>query len=218
MMSMFHSRKITPLLGLVLCLVLSGCVGPSRPAQEVSYYTFSYDPPQAVGGNSLGVVLQVDRFTAAPLYDTERLVYQPGPYKWDVYHYHRWQSNPAELVTYYLARDWKASGLFAAVITETGRLSATHFVTGTVDEIFENDSANGWQAVIGITVTLSKAGQNQADKAIIFQKSYRRTELAATRSPTAVIAAMSTAMAAVSKAVLADVFAALSNQETVSDR
>jgi cholesterol transport system auxiliary component len=162
------------------------------------------------------VVLQIDRFTAAPLYDTERLVYQPGPYKWDVYNYHRWQSDPAELVTYYLARDLRASGRFAAVLTETGRLSATHFMTGTVDEILENDTTNGWQAVIGITVTLSKAGQNQADKAIIFQKSYRRIELSASRSPSAVVAAMSTAMAAVSEVVFADVYAALSDEESAS--
>lgn len=212
MMSMRHGHTL-PVLELVLCLVLSGCVGPSRPIQDVSYYTFSYDPPQSARDKHLAVVLQIDNFTAAPLYNTERIVYQSGPYKRNVYHYHRWQSNPADLVTYYLARDLKASGRFAAVLTETGRLLATHFVTGTVDEIFENDTTNGWQAVIAITVQLSKAGENQADKAILFQKSYRGSELSASRSPSAVVAAMSTAMAAVSKAVLADVFAALSDTE-----
>ncbi len=215
MKSLIHGDP--PRLLIVLCLVFSGCVGPSHPVQDVSYYTFAYDPPQAAADSNLAVVLQIDPFSAAPLYDTERLVYQPEPYQRNVYHYHRWQSNPAELVTHYLARDMKASGRFAAVLTDTGRLSATHVVSGTVDEILEHDTRNGWQAIIGLTVTLSKVGEPQADKAIIFQKSYRKSELSTSQGPSSVVAAMSTAMAAVSESVIADVFAALSEMETVSN-
>ena len=207
-----------PLLLLVLCLVLSACVGPSHPLQDVSYYTFSYAPPRTVTDSKLTVVLQIDPFTASPPYDTERIVYQPEPYQRNVYHYHRWQSNPADLVAQYLARDMKASGRFAAVLTNIGRLSATHVVTGMVDEILELDTKNGWEAIIDITITLSKADEPQADKAIIFQKSYRKSALSASRSPSAVVAAMSTAMADVSENVIADVFSALSETQTVLTR
>jgi len=213
----FVIQSYPPRLLIVLCLFLSGCVGASHPLKDVSYYTFSYDPPLTATDGNLTAVLQIDPFTSAPLYDTERIVYQSEPYQRNVYHYHRWQSNPAELVTHYLARDMKASGRFAAVLTKTGRLSATHVVTGTVEEILERDTKNGWQAIIGITVTCFKAGEPDADKAIIFQKSYRKSELSVSRSPSAVVAAMSTAMAAISESIIADVFSALSETEPVSN-
>lgn len=211
------SRGLTlPCLCFGLFLILSGCVGPTNPIQEVLYFTFSYDPPQAVGDSRLPIVLQIDPFTVAPLYNTEKIVYKPEPFQRKVYHYHRWQSNPGDLVASYLARDMKASGRFAAVITQSGRLLPTYHLTGTVDEFFEDDTGSGWQAVIGITITLTNAGERQADKAIIYQKSYQMSESSASRSPTAVVSAMSIAMSAVSNTVIADVYSALSDSAAPS--
>lgn len=192
-----------------LWMFLSGCIGPATPRQDIAYYTFVYPPPQAAATTRTTAVLQIDPFTAAAPFDTEKIVYEPDPYRREVYHYHRWESNPADLVSYHLARDLKASGRFAAVLTTPGRLSATHFLSGTVDEIYEHDSPSGWQAVLGITVTLSMAGERTADQTILFQKSYRNSELSTSRSPLAVVTAMSAAMAAVSRAVYADVSAAI---------
>jgi cholesterol transport system auxiliary component len=193
-----------------LIFVLSGCVGPTNPTQEVTYYTFSYDPPPAEEMARLPVVLQIVPFTTATLYNTEKIVYRPETFQRKVYNYHRWQSMPGELVAYYLARDMKASARFKAVMTQPGQLSPTHLLTGTVDEIFEDDTLSGWQAVIGLTVTLTKASERDADRAIIFQKSYQINESSASRNPTAVVSAMSLAMSTISKRVIADIFSALS--------
>jgi cholesterol transport system auxiliary component len=209
MKSLFHDHHQLHLL-LGLCFVLSGCVGPTNPVQEVTYYTFSYDPPPSQEIPRLPAVLQLDAFTTAPLYNTEKMVYKPERFQRKVYNYHRWQSIPGELVAYYLARDMKASSRFAAVLTQPGRLSPTHLLTGTVDEIFEDDSPNGWQAVIGLTVTLINASERNADRAVIFQKTYKMSESSASRNPSAVVSAMSSAMSMISKRVIADVFVALS--------
>lgn len=215
-MKSMHACHTLPCVLLALCLALSGCVGPTNPTREISYYTFSYDPPQTSSENSLPVILQIDHFTVAPLYNTEKIVYKPASYQRKVYHYHRWQSNPGELVAYFLARDMKASGQYAAVLTQSRRLSPTHFLTGSVDEIFEDDTGSGWQAVIGITVTLTRANEREGDKAIVFQKSYKMSETSTSRNPSAVVSAMSIAMSAVSNIVMADVFSALSDSATAA--
>lgn len=199
-----------------LWMLVSGCIGPTVPRQNIAYYTLVYPPPLAVATTRTAVVLQIDPFTVAAPFDTEKIVYEPAPYRRDVYHYHRWESNPADLVSHFLARDLKASGRFAAVLTAPGSLSATHFLTGSLDEMYEYDSPKGWQAVLGITVTLSIAGSRAADQAILFQKSYRNSEWSANRNPQAVVAAMSAAMAAVSRAVYADISAAVSIPDPVA--
>ena len=190
--------------------VLIGCVGPTAPIQEVTYYTFSYDPPPAVEMTPLPVVLQVDAFTTATLYNTEKIVYRPEPFQRKVYNYHRWQSMPGELVAYYLARDMKASTRFKAVLSQSGQLLPTHLLTGTVDEIFEDDTASGWQAVISLTVTLADVSERDADSAIIFQKNYHVSESSDSRNPSAVVSAMSLAMSTISERVIADIINALS--------
>ena len=201
-------HKLCLYCGLILALI--GCVGPTNPVQDVTYYTFSYDPPPAEEMTRLPVVLQVDAFTTATLYNTEKIVYRPESFQRKVYNYHRWQSVPGELVAYYLARDMKASTRFKAVFTQPGQLLPTHLLTGTVDEIFEDDTASGWQAVIGLTVTLADVSEKDADRAIIFQKNYQVSESSASRNPTAVVSAMSLAMSTISERVIADIFNALS--------
>ena len=193
-----------------LIFVLIGCVGPTNPVQEVTYYTFSYDPPPVEEIDPLPVVLKIDTFTTATLYNTEKIVYRPASFQRKVYNYHRWQSMPGDLVAYYLARDMKASKRFKAVLTQPGQLIPTHLLTGTVDEIFEDDTPNGWQAVIGLTVTLADANERNADRAIIFQKNYQVSESSTSRNPTAVVSAMSSAMSTISERVIADIFIALS--------
>ena len=89
MKSLFHGYYQL-CLGLGLCLVLIGCVGPTNPAQEVTYYTFSYDPPRSEDIHRLPAVLQIDAFTTAPLYNTEKIVYRPERFQRKVYNYHRW--------------------------------------------------------------------------------------------------------------------------------
>ena len=197
-------------LYFVLIFVLIGCVGPTNPVQEVTYYTFSYDPPPVKDMARLPVVLQIDAFTTATLYNTEKIVYRPESYQRKVYNYHRWQSMPGELVAYYLARDMKASARFKAVLTQPGQLLPTHLLAGTVDEIFEDDTPNGWQAVISLTVTLADASERDANSAIIFQKNYQVSEFSASRNPTAVVSAMSLAMSTISERVITDIFNALS--------
>ncbi len=52
------------------------------------------------------------RFQVAPFYNTTNIIYKEASLKRNAYHYHKWQANPGDLVTYFLARDLRETGLF----------------------------------------------------------------------------------------------------------
>ena len=54
----------------------------------------------------------MERFQVAPFYNTTNIIYKEASIKRNAYHYHKWRANPEDLVTYFLARDLRETGLF----------------------------------------------------------------------------------------------------------
>ena len=193
---------------LVLFLVCASCTGLTRPSLKIEHYSLEYTP-LALEGAQLPLAIRVERFSAAPLYDTRQIIYREKAFSREAYFYHRWRSTPADLVTYFLARDLKSSGLFAGVLTYDSRQPAAFSLEGTVDEFLESDHEEAWDAVLSFSVTLSAAREPDISKRILFQKSYHTTRPCKQKNPRALADAMSEAMAQLSAEVLRDVYKAL---------
>ena len=104
---------------LIIFLISSGgCVTLKQPNMKIEHYTLEYDALLPVANTNLNPVqaaLKVERFSIAPVYNTSRIVYRDQEFKRSSYFYHKWKSNPADLVSYFLTRDIRESGLFTAV-------------------------------------------------------------------------------------------------------
>jgi ABC-type uncharacterized transport system auxiliary subunit len=105
------SNKIY-LLILSLPLLFGSCVSLKQPVNRIEYYTLEYPPTQMETLNPLPHVIRMDRFTAAPPYNTSQIIYRDQSFKRNAYIYYRWQTNPGAIVTTLLTRDIKNSGLF----------------------------------------------------------------------------------------------------------
>jgi len=202
--------KMSFLLAALAALTASGCVEFNPSRLKIEYYTLEYEPAVSSDANVLPVVIRVERFTSAPLYQTTRMIYRKKPFSRDAYHYHKWRAAPADLVSYFIARDMGLSGRFEAVFPPGASTDATHVLSGSVDEFYERDLADRWEAVVSITVSLLREGEPDPAKRLVFQKTYSSLERCEEKTPASVAEAMSRAMARISHSVISDTHRMLS--------
>jgi cholesterol transport system auxiliary component len=185
----------------------------NQPAERIDFYTLEYAPPRVEDLKPIPVTILVERFTVSPLYNSTQIIYRDMSFKREAYAYHKWRANPGDLVTYFLARDMRDSGLFKAVSPEASRTEAQYMLEGSVDEFLESDTPEAWKAVLALSTTLMIASEPDISKKIIFQKTFRSTRPCRQKNPMGVAGAMSEAMAEVSGQITRTIYDALKNRE-----
>ena len=188
-------------------LLLAACLNLNQPKNKIEYYTLEYDAPPIVGNHqSLLSIIRVQPFTISPIYNSNRIIYRDQSYKRQAYAYHKWRANPAQLVTYFLSRDLKASGLFKAVFPGDSRIAPAYLIEGTVDDFLEVDRDNTWEAMLTVTIVLVDEKQTDVSRKIRFQKTYHTSRPCEQKNPRALAAAMSLAMSELSGNIIEDLY------------
>lgn len=201
-----HGRRMAALLLLAILAGLPACSTITRTAPEITYYTLEYDPP---GENFRDPAppshtLRMERFTIAPDYDTDRIVYRDASFTRGAYANHRWHASPEQLVRSFLRRDLETAGIFQAVFHDAATLGASYGLSGTVEEFLELEEETGWEAVLTLSVTLvDRAPGNDPAQKILFQKRFSAREKADPKTPQAVAQAMSLALRGLSREITA---------------
>lgn len=199
------TRKILYVF-MSLILFAPGCLSFKKPVIKIDYYTLEYDSPDVAFQAQLPFVVRIERFRVTPVYNSNRIVYSEQKFKRAAYNYHRWRSSPGDLVTYFLARDMRKSNLFKAVLTyDTGFLSS-HVIEGIVDEFYEQDEKDLWEAVLSVSITLVREGEPDISKRVLFQEKYSAKETCEQKTPLALARAMSSAMAKISEMITTDIY------------
>jgi cholesterol transport system auxiliary component len=196
-----------------LTLPLNACLDLKQPSNKIEYYSLEYDPPRIGDHQPVSHVIKVELFSVSPIYNTRKIIYRDDAYKRAAYDYHKWQANPAELVTYFLARDMRHSGLFKAVVTRNSRFPYAYVLGGSVDEFLESDMQSGWQADLSLNILLISEHETDASKKIIFQKSYHIRKPCRQKTPRALAEAMSAAMSEASAQIIYEVYNRLAGRQ-----
>jgi len=197
---------------LSVLLIIGGCIDLKQPKNKIQYYTLGYSSPSITGLKPLPVTLKIERFSVAPAYNTNRIIYGNQSFERNEYFYYKWRSNPADLVTYFLSRDIRASGLFRAVLPQGSGFPFSYLLEGSVDEFFELDEAESWNAVLSITITLMAANEPDVSKSVLFQKSYSVKKACKHKNPQGLAQAMSLSMGEISKEVIKDIYLVVNNR------
>ena len=208
-MNCFRKASLS-LLGLAL--LLGACIPSSKPQNKIEFYTLEYNLTHKGGLKSIPVVIRIERFSVAPMYNTTRMIYRDNSFKRSAYVLHKWRANPGNLATYFLSRDIKQSGLFKAVIPHDSGFPSSYVLEGSVDEFFEWDTAKEWRAVLSLAVTLVAHNEPDISKRVLFQKAYRVIKPCKEKHPSALARAMSLAMKEVSGEILEDIYVALKDR------
>ena len=200
---------IRPWLPAVLaaCLAasLSGC---GKPPMLVNQYILEYPAPAVRGKVKIPAEIKVELFSVAQTFNTHAMVYQPRPYQSQTYNYSRWRANPGYLVTDYLIRDLRESGLFKAVFGPDGGGKPRFKLEGGVAEFQELDATGAWQASLALTVTLLDTDKEEVPQRVVFQKNYRVLEPLPEKTPQGLAQGMSRAMEQVSARIINDTYEA----------
>ena len=207
----FLYLSIASLFASIL-LSLNGCALFGSSSSKTDYYTLEYDSPKLTGLNALPFIIKIERFYASPLYNSEKISYRKNDFQTDEYNYHRWETNPAQLIAYFLYRDIKQSGFFKGVFSHNTGYAATHSVSGTVDEFYEDDRGKVWEAVLSLDIVLMAENEPDINKRILFQKKYSARKPCARKNPKAVAEAMSKAMFELSGQIIADIHKSLAGK------
>lgn len=201
---MYHLKKAYILL-LGILLLPTACVSLKQPSNKIEYYILEYDTPKLAGLAQLPYTIRIEPFIAAPTYNTTQIIYRKQSFERDAYAYHKWRVDPGSLVTQLLSRDLGDSGLFKAVVSHESRLKPSLILEGKVEEFFELDGPEQWNAVLSLSITLAEEDKKDIDEGLIFQKNYRSMEACEKRNPRALAAAMSLAMERISKEIIKDI-------------
>ncbi|HZE21227.1 MAG TPA: ABC-type transport auxiliary lipoprotein family protein [Desulfobaccales bacterium] len=189
------------LLAILLVPLLDGC---GKPPMLVHRYILDYPAPVLAPQAKIPAAIMVKQFSVAQAFNTNAMVYQPQPFRSETYNYSRWRVNPGYLVSDYLLRDLRQAHLFRAVYGPETTSRFRFQLEGTVDDFQELDEPGGWQAVLGLTVTLVDVSQEKLPRRVVFQKNYRAVEPMPEKTPQGLAQAMSQAMARLSSRIITD--------------
>jgi ABC-type uncharacterized transport system auxiliary subunit len=192
-------------LSLLLVLLVAGLAGCGKPPMLVNQFILEYPAPMVGGKAKLPAALKVDLFSVAQAYNANAMVYQPRPYQSQVYNYSRWRANPGYLVTDFLIRDLRASGLFTAVFGPDSSGKHRFTLEGGVAEFQELDAPETWQASLALTVTLLDTQKEELPQRVVFQKNYRALAPLPEKTPQGLAQGMSRAMEQVSAQIITDI-------------
>ena len=154
------------------CLVLlllaggGGCVRLAQPSPVIHDYDLTYASP-VIQGEPLEVVLSLPTLGITATYDREAIVYRTAPNQIGKYFYHRWATNPADLVADALARDFSASHLYRAVTHQRSPLASNYQLSGEIEAIEERQLGDGCAAVLTIRFLLVRQAAVPRDSVLL---------------------------------------------------
>jgi ABC-type uncharacterized transport system auxiliary subunit len=123
-------------------LLLAGCAGKVR---YPDYYMLALAPSKVPAANEdykLSAVA-VQRFETPAYLRQGRIVYRQTPEQIGFYEYHRWASDPGQVVTTAMVDSLRAAGVFSTVQTYDGQEHAPYVLQGRLEHLDEVDYENG---------------------------------------------------------------------------
>jgi len=173
---------------LCVLVLLAGCVHLSQPAPRIQDYRLDYTPP-VPAGTPLPVTVRVAPLRVAAVYDREAIVYRDDAYSTGRYFYHRWSSNPGDMIADLLARDLAASQRYRAVEQGLPSVPADYVLSGELEEIEERRTPAGCTANLRLRMLVVP---NRSDTAApLLQATYTADEPCPCNEPHALVEAMS---------------------------
>jgi len=202
--------RLAPLL--LFSAAFAGCVRFGQPAPHLRDFRLAYPPPPPIGGAPLPATIRVSSLRVATIYDRLAIVHRENDYETIPSYYDRWSANPGSLVADLLARDLVDSGLYRAVERGPTLVPADYQLSGEILEIEERHTGSGCEAFLQLRMVLTRTRVAGGDP-VLLQASYTQSEPSPCHDPSALAAAMSTALERISAALQPQVYAAVAKQQ-----
>lgn len=159
------NRRVTVVrvtgLALLATLVFVGC----GSVPKTRYYTLRVPPPPNTSARKTDFVLQVERFESPAVLRDNRIIFYTSPTQLNFHQYHRWSSDPGELLTEMAMKYFAESGLFQQVYAYPAPVHADYTLRGRVLDLAQleytkGDSGKYGVAKVGLKLDLIQTKDN----------------------------------------------------------
>ena len=189
----------------VLILLVAGCTS-GKIGRTMEYYVLDYMSPGFKTGTRLEEVLKVERFSVAQIFNSNAMLYKTDSLAINTYPHNLWRANPGDLVTDFLIRDLRHTGLFRAIFSYRDPETTRFVLEGNVVEFLGVRHKGNRKALLTICVTLMDMNQKEILKKIIFQKNYSYAAQYEGRGPEGLARGLSESMERLSGQITSDVY------------
>ena len=148
------TNRATTIACLTLAVVvMASCAGK---VHYPDYYMLAIAPPDDLpsnGSHKLSAVA-VQRFETPAYLRQGRIVYRQTPEQVGFYDYHRWASDPGQVVTGAVMDCVRSAGVFSFVEAYDGQEQAENLLSGRLERLDEVDYKNGTQVEVKLSAQL----------------------------------------------------------------
>lgn len=149
-------------LALLAAFFCTACA--STP--KTRYYTLRTPPPPAAASARTHFTLQVERFDTPDLLLDNRIIYYTSPTQLNFHEYHRWASDPGDLLSEVAMKFFASTGLFQQVFAYPAPVNADYTLRGRVLDLDElrygmNGGGKSGEARLGLKLDLLQSQQNK---------------------------------------------------------
>jgi ABC-type uncharacterized transport system auxiliary subunit len=169
----------------VVVLVMAGCAGKVRyPDYYVLSIAPSQDPPS--NDNHKLSAVAVQRFETLAYLRQGRIVYRQSSEQIGFYDYHRWASDPGQVVTSAVVNCVRSAGVFSIVEAYDGQERADYLLSGRLERLDETD----YNKAVQVEVRLSAQLVNRKTGAAVWAVDIATTADVSDRKVSSVVRAM----------------------------
>jgi ABC-type uncharacterized transport system auxiliary subunit len=203
-------------LTIIFCLVsvsiLASCGGRVR---YPNYYTLNLPvPPDPPASENAHVTLAIREFSAPTYLRQGAIAYKTSPEQIGFYAYHRWATDPRDIVTNAVIDRLRASAAFAHVKPYDGRPGASYVLSGRLEKLNEFDYDGG----VKVEVALSAQMTSIATGATVWSNAVSEVGDVNKRDVPAVVSEMNGTMERAISKLLSSMPADVTTRPTASER
>ena len=179
-------------LGLALLAALLSSACASTP--KTHYYTLRTPPPPSGLSPQTQFILQVERFDAPDLLLDNRIIYYSSQSELNFHEYHRWSSDPGEMLSEVAMKFFAATNLFNQVYAFPAPVKTDYTLRGRVLDLSilkyeKNGQGKSGTASLGVKLDLLQTRQDK----VIWSARLERTAPIESNDPRAAVDAMNIA-------------------------
>ena len=150
-------RTVTTIVfSLAAVTILASCAGRVR---YPNYYTLNLPaPPDPPASENAHVTLAIREFSAPTYLRLGAIAYKTSPEQIGFYAYHRWATDPRDVVTNAVIDRLRASGAFDHVRQYDGRPGASYVLSGRLEKLDELDYEGGVKVEVALSAQMTSIG------------------------------------------------------------
>ena len=194
--SAFSLHRRMWLFAVWVAVFVMGCA--VRSGDVVSYHSFNYPVPLKNAPEPIPGTLMIYRFLLDPAVNTDYLVVSQDKGKEESVPYHRWNENPADMITDLIERDLARSGLFERTVGQFSTVRYRYALEGKILELRGVTGDGKPRAVVEVETTLIDFGAPLGAQKNLMQRHYRIEIPCKDSSPSEIVEGLNRAVREVS--------------------